>query len=129
MRGFEPGDVPSTAVVVSHGAKTDKGTHFMHVVPDGLVHLREAMDVGVDGDLEQMRLPVSQPEQCPVEQGPAFRIAVACDTRGDVQKPAWYPIVRWYASRVFVTLFKYPECRLRVIEFLPMDHARFDAIA
>ena len=129
MPGFEPGDIPRPSVVVSHGAKTDKGTHFMHVVPDGLVHLRESMDVGVDGNLEQMGLAVGQPKQCAVEQGPALRIAVACDTPGDLQELAWYPVVRWYGSRVFVSLFKYPECWLQVVEFLPMDHARFDAVA
>ena len=101
---------------------------ILHVVPDGLVHLGEPMDVGVDGYLEHMRLAVGQPKQCAVEQGPALRIAVAGDTPGDLQELAWYPVVRWYGSRVIVSLFKYPECRLRVVEFLPMNQARFDAI-
>ena len=71
---LEPGDEPFLRAVLDF-AETDKGAHLVDVVPDGFLEVGRLRDVGIDRDLEQMRLAVRQPPEQPIEQRPARRVA------------------------------------------------------
>ena len=72
---LEPGDEPFL-LAVRHFAKTDEGPHLVNVVPDGFLEVGRLRDVGIDRDLEQVRLAVRQPPEQPVKQGPARRVGM-----------------------------------------------------